>query len=233
MVTYKICKCYKSVKNAETVSQQFTDRSESIYPFLSKHCEGTRNAYHVPEVQCRSILPYLQKHLLSNKNPHSRFSPIYQPTEPSTLPHTLAMSSTDAVDCGSGGGDDTSFGLRIASVFIILVGSMAGALFPVLAKRSTWLHVPKPIFEFVLKSFIILVFLYSCCINIQLRQILRFRSHCTVHVFLGLRNSFLRNFFFFRRSPQHLSIFSHLEYPNSQVHVCLQIGPYMYGHLVI
>jgi len=55
---------------------------------------------------------------------------------------------SDAVDCGSGGGDDSSFGLRIASVFIILVGSTTGALFPVLAKRSSWLHVPKPIFDF-------------------------------------------------------------------------------------
>ncbi|KAJ3527132.1 hypothetical protein NMY22_g9895 [Coprinellus aureogranulatus] len=39
-------------------------------------------------------------------------------------------------------------GLRIAAIFIIAVGSMAGALFPVLAKRSTWLHVPKPVFDF-------------------------------------------------------------------------------------
>jgi zinc transporter 1/2/3 len=58
------------------------------------------------------------------------------------------MSSTDAVNCGSGGGDGSSLGLRVASVFIILVGSMFGALFPVLAKRSTWLHVPKPVFDF-------------------------------------------------------------------------------------
>ena len=65
---------------------------------------------------------------------------------------------SDAVDCGSGGGDDSSFGLRIASVFIILAGSMAGALFPVLAKRSSWLHVPKLVFEFVLQVFIIMVF---------------------------------------------------------------------------
>ena len=57
-----------------------------------------------------------------------------------------------AVECGSGGGDDSSFGLRIASVFIILVGSTSGALFPVLAKRSSWLNVPKPIFEFVLSE---------------------------------------------------------------------------------
>jgi zinc transporter 1/2/3 len=40
-------------------------------------------------------------------------------------------------------------GLRIAAIFIIGFGSMAGALFPVLARKSTWLHVPKPIFECV------------------------------------------------------------------------------------
>ncbi|KAI5995056.1 Zinc/iron permease [Pisolithus albus] len=57
------------------------------------------------------------------------------------------MSSSD-VNCGSGGGADTYTGLRIASVFIILVGSGFGALFPVFARRSSWLHVPEPIYEF-------------------------------------------------------------------------------------
>ena len=93
--------------------------------------------------------PSFLKDLLSNENPHSRRT--YKPAECNPSPHTLAMS--DAVACGSGGGDDSSLGLRIGSVFIILVGSMAGALFPVLAKRSSWLHVPKPVFEFVFKSF--------------------------------------------------------------------------------
>ena len=94
---------------------------------------------------------------LSNENLHS--SPTYKPTECYIFPHTLAMS--DAVSCGSGGGDDSSLGLRIGSVFIILVGSMTGALFPVLAKRSSWLHVPKPIFEFVLGSFLIFMVIYD------------------------------------------------------------------------
>lgn len=70
------------------------------------------------------------------------------------------MSTTDAINCGSGGGSDTSFGIRIASVFIILTTSMTGALFPVLAKRTTWLRVPKPVFEFVFKFFIILFDIY-------------------------------------------------------------------------
>ena len=54
------------------------------------------------------------------------------------------------INCGSGGGDTGSTGLRIASVFIVLVTSVAGALFPVLAKRTKWLNaiVPKSLFDF-------------------------------------------------------------------------------------
>jgi len=54
----------------------------------------------------------------------------------------------DTLNCGSGGGADTFFGLRVASIFIILIGSIAGALFPILARRSSWLHVPKSVFDF-------------------------------------------------------------------------------------
>ncbi|KAG2092547.1 ZIP-like iron-zinc transporter [Suillus cothurnatus] len=52
------------------------------------------------------------------------------------------------LNCGSGGGATTYPQLRIASVFVILIGSMSGALFPVLARRSSWLHVPKAVFNF-------------------------------------------------------------------------------------
>ncbi|PPQ62896.1 hypothetical protein CVT24_006294 [Panaeolus cyanescens] len=52
------------------------------------------------------------------------------------------------LNCGNGGGSDLHFHLRIASIFIILVGATGGALFPILAKRSTWLHVPKSVFDF-------------------------------------------------------------------------------------
>ncbi|PPQ91495.1 hypothetical protein CVT25_013752 [Psilocybe cyanescens] len=54
----------------------------------------------------------------------------------------------EELNCGSGGGSDTFINLRIAAIFIILVGSSLGALFPVLAKRSSWLHVPKSVFDF-------------------------------------------------------------------------------------
>ncbi|KAJ3787575.1 ZIP-like iron-zinc transporter [Lentinula aff. detonsa] len=55
----------------------------------------------------------------------------------------------DSDNCGSGGGADTFFGLRIASIFIILIGSMFGALFPVVSMRySDYVKVPKGIFEF-------------------------------------------------------------------------------------
>ena len=40
------------------------------------------------------------------------------------------------------------FGLRVASVFIILVGSCSGALFPVVARRTTWLNVPTQVYDF-------------------------------------------------------------------------------------
>jgi zinc transporter 1/2/3 len=53
-------------------------------------------------------------------------------------------------ECGPGGGSDTYFHLRIAAIFVILVGSMFGALFPVLAKRSSFITIPKSVFEYVL-----------------------------------------------------------------------------------
>ncbi|KZP30637.1 ZIP-like iron-zinc transporter [Athelia psychrophila] len=55
---------------------------------------------------------------------------------------------SDDLNCGSGGGSQKYFQLRIASIFIILIGSTAGATFPVLAARSSWLHVPKGLFDF-------------------------------------------------------------------------------------
>lgn len=62
----------------------------------------------------------------------------------------MARDDDSDVNCGSGGGDTGSTGLRIASVFIIMTGSMFGALFPVLAKRTKWLApcVPKRVFDF-------------------------------------------------------------------------------------
>ncbi|GJE90265.1 ZIP zinc/iron transport family [Phanerochaete sordida] len=62
----------------------------------------------------------------------------------------LARDDDSDVNCGSGGGATGSTGLRIASVFIILTGSMFGALFPVLSRRTRWLapHIPKGVFDF-------------------------------------------------------------------------------------
>lgn len=54
----------------------------------------------------------------------------------------------DDSSCGPGGGADTYFGLRVASVFIVMVGSMTGAFFPVLARKSSWLHVPNFVWDF-------------------------------------------------------------------------------------
>ncbi|KAJ7774041.1 ZIP-like iron-zinc transporter [Mycena metata] len=57
------------------------------------------------------------------------------------------MSDSDLA-CGNVDNADTYFGLRVASVFIIWVCGTSGTLFPVLARRSSWLHVPKSLFEF-------------------------------------------------------------------------------------
>lgn len=63
------------------------------------------------------------------------------------LPSPTASSSDEVLNCGSGGGSDEHFHLRIAAVFIVLVGSMSGALFPVLARRTSWLRVPEAVFK--------------------------------------------------------------------------------------
>ncbi|KAH7907011.1 Zinc/iron permease [Hygrophoropsis aurantiaca] len=55
---------------------------------------------------------------------------------------------SDTLDCSAGGGAETYTNLRIASVFIIFASSSFGALFPVLARRTSWVHVPKGVFEF-------------------------------------------------------------------------------------
>ena len=55
----------------------------------------------------------------------------------------------DEPSCSDGGGADTYFHLRIGSVFVVLVTSTGGALFPLLAKRSTKINLPGYLFEFV------------------------------------------------------------------------------------
>ncbi|KAG5736017.1 Zinc-regulated transporter 1 [Termitomyces sp. T112] len=55
---------------------------------------------------------------------------------------------SDDTDCGLSAGPDTLLGLRIASVFIVLATSTIGALFPVLSKQSSWVHVPMVIYDF-------------------------------------------------------------------------------------
>lgn len=56
----------------------------------------------------------------------------------------------DSLNCGSGGGDSDDFNLRIISIFVILVGSMFGSLFPVVSRRVRWLssRIPKGVFDF-------------------------------------------------------------------------------------
>ncbi|KAF8217057.1 ZIP-like iron-zinc transporter [Mycena galopus ATCC 62051] len=51
-------------------------------------------------------------------------------------------------ECTAVRNPNTYLQLRVASVFIVLVCATIGTLFPVLARRSTWLHVPKGVFDF-------------------------------------------------------------------------------------
>ncbi|KAF8493246.1 ZIP-like iron-zinc transporter [Russula emetica] len=58
----------------------------------------------------------------------------------------LNMSS-GSTNCGSGGGDTSLEGLRIASLFIIWTTGTFGATFPIFAHRSRLIHFPSAIFE--------------------------------------------------------------------------------------
>ena len=61
----------------------------------------------------------------------------------------LVRRDDGSTDCGSGGGDQGDLSLRVASIFVILAGSLLGALFPVLSRRTKWLgaRVPKIVFD--------------------------------------------------------------------------------------
>jgi len=79
----------------------------------------------------------------------------------------------DDMNCGTGGGADNFLGLRIASVFIILIGSLAGALFPIVARRSSMIKIPKILFEYValrMKGINVHVFFFTLALpNILVR----------------------------------------------------------------
>lgn len=64
--------------------------------------------------------------------------------------HVFLPRDEDEVDCSEGGGDDRFLGLRIGSIFIILACATCGALFPVIAKRSSCLHLPRSAYAYAL-----------------------------------------------------------------------------------
>lgn len=57
------------------------------------------------------------------------------------------MADAETPQCGPIENEDTHFKLRVASIFIILVTSSSGALFPVIASRMKSLSVHKGVFE--------------------------------------------------------------------------------------
>ncbi|QRV74224.1 ZIP Zinc/iron transport family protein [Ceratobasidium sp. AG-Ba] len=57
------------------------------------------------------------------------------------------MADAETVQCGPVDNEDTHLQMRIASIFIILVTSSSGALFPVIASRVKFLNVHKSVFQ--------------------------------------------------------------------------------------
>lgn len=57
---------------------------------------------------------------------------------------------SDQVQCGDVNNEVSLFGVRVASVFVILVTSMTGAFFPVLTRKSKIVAVPEIVFEYVI-----------------------------------------------------------------------------------
>ncbi|KAJ7850996.1 ZIP-like iron-zinc transporter [Mycena leptocephala] len=81
------------------------------------------------------------------------------------------------LECGNLDNAETYLGLRVASVFVILVCATTGTLFPVLAKRSTSLHVPKLLFEFA-KYFGSGVIIATAFIHLLSPALDEFSSNC-------------------------------------------------------
>lgn len=65
---------------------------------------------------------------------------------------TDAGADSVVVDCGTGNEYDGRLGLRISSIFVILVGSFLGAVAPIILHRSSRMRVPKTAF-FIAKYF--------------------------------------------------------------------------------
>jgi solute carrier family 39 (zinc transporter), member 1/2/3 len=59
---------------------------------------------------------------------------------------------TVTIECSSGNEYDGRLGLRISSIFVILIGSLLGSTVPVLLARASKVRVPKSVF-FVTKYF--------------------------------------------------------------------------------
>ncbi|CAN8098663.1 unnamed protein product [Discula destructiva] len=63
-----------------------------------------------------------------------------------------SSSTSVTVDCDSGNDFDGRLGLRISSIFVIMIGSLLGAVAPIILARSSRLQVPKVAF-FIAKYF--------------------------------------------------------------------------------
>ena len=73
-------------------------------------------------------------------------------TTPATSGGESHNGHSHGFGCGPGGAVDVKMGLRIAAIFIILFASLSAAVFPILAKRTTVVRVPKSVYEHVFIS---------------------------------------------------------------------------------
>ncbi len=124
--------------------------------WIQRYGPPSGSAVHQEDLQSRShernsVGPCCSQNLLSPAtfSSYPGLVQIFFLPNMSASMHILTRDDDDALNCGSGGGADTFFGLRVASIFIISACSTFGALFPVLVKSSSWLHVPKSVFESV------------------------------------------------------------------------------------
>jgi solute carrier family 39 (zinc transporter), member 1/2/3 len=54
----------------------------------------------------------------------------------------------DDLNCGSGNDFNGKTKLRIGGIFVILITSMAGVMFPIVARRVKSLRIPQAIYDF-------------------------------------------------------------------------------------
>lgn len=108
--------------------------------------------------------------------PPWHYAPHHEyPRGPPRHPHWLIAAPGDGDGCGPPGGVDIFFHLRVAAIFIMLVTSTLGAVFPVIAAHGRW-HVHPLVFEYVQSVWLQLHALMTCAGPVRCRFVKFFGS---------------------------------------------------------